>query len=103
MAIQVKAGSPDLIDNSINNAFNAIVVSGSSRPVLQGNRISAATAAGVIVSEQAQPTFKDNTFTNNEPFHIQNGSTYSINVKGNQFSPAASMITILGAAEMDGE
>jgi parallel beta-helix repeat protein len=101
--IQVKAGAPELIDNSINNAFNAIVASGSSRPVLKGNRISRATAAGVIVSEQAQPIFKDNTFTDNEPFHIQNGSTYTINVKGNQFSPAASMMTVLGAAEMDGE
>jgi len=101
--IQVKAGAPDLIDNSIDNAFNAIVASGASRPVMRGNRISGATAAGVIVSEQAQPVFSDNIFTDNEPFHIQNGSTYTINVKGNQFSPAASMMTVLGAAEMDGE
>jgi hypothetical protein len=101
--IQVKAGAPDLIENSITNAFNAIVASGASRPMMKGNRISGATAAGVIVSEQAQPIFSDNVFTDNEPFHIQNGSTYTINVKGNQFSPAASMMTVLGAAEMDGE
>lgn len=101
--IQVKAGAPDLIENSITNAFNAIVASGASRPMIKGNRISGATAAGVIVSEQAQPIFSDNVFTDNEPFHIQNGSTYTINVKGNQFSPAASMMTVLGAAEMDGE
>ena len=101
--IQVKAGAPDLIENSITNAFNAIVASGASRPMMKGNRISGATAAGVIVSEQAQPIFSDNVFTDNQPFHIQNGSTYTINVKGNQFSPAASMMTVLGAAEMDGE
>ena len=101
--IQVKAGAPDLIENSITSAFNAIVASGASRPMMKGNRISGATAAGVIVSEQAQPIFSDNVFTDNEPFHIQNGSTYTINVKGNQFSPAASMMTVLGAAEMDGE
>jgi hypothetical protein len=101
--IQVKAGAPDLIENSITNAFNAIVASGASRPMMKGNRISGATAAGVIVSEQAQPIFSDNVFTDNEPFHIQNGSTYTINLKGNQFSPAASMMTVLGAAEMDGE
>ena len=101
LPIQVTSGAPDLIDNTLDQTFNAIVVSGVSRPILRGNVISRASAAGVIVSDQAQPTFESNTFTNNEPFHIQNGSTFPINVKGNAFSPAASPMTILGASISD--
>ena len=99
--IQVTSGAPDLIDNTLDQTFNAIVVSGASKPTLRGNVISRATAAGVIVSDQAQPIFESNTFTDNEPFHIQNGSTFPINVKGNAFSPAASPMTILGASISD--
>ena len=101
LPIQVTAGAPDLIDNTLDQTFNAIVVSGASKPTLRGNVISRATAAGVIVSDQAQPIFESNTFTDNEPFHIQNGSTFPINVKGNAFSPAASPMTILGASISD--
>jgi len=101
LPIQVTSGAPDLIDNTLDQTFNAIVVSGASKPILRGNVISRATAAGVIVSDQAQPIFESNTFTDNEPFHIQNGSTFPINVKGNAFSPAASPMTILGASISD--
>ena len=101
LPIQVTFGAPDLIDNTLDQTFNAIVVSGASKPTLRGNVISRATAAGVIVSDQAQPIFESNTFTDNEPFHIQNGSTFPINVKGNAFSPAASPMTILGASISD--
>ena len=101
LPIQVTSGAPDLIDNTLDQTFNAIVVSGASKPTLRGNVISRATAAGVIVSDQAQPIFESNTFTDNEPFHIQNGSTFPINVKGNAFSPAASPMTILGASTSD--
>ena len=101
LPIQVTSGAPDLIDNTLDQTFNAIVVSGASKPTLRGNVISRATAAGVIVSDQAQPIFESNTFTDNEPFHIQNGSTFPINVKGNAFSPAASPMTILGASVSD--
>ena len=101
LPIQVTSGAPDLINNTLDQTFNAIVVSGASKPTLRGNVISRATAAGVIVSDQAQPIFESNTFTDNEPFHIQNGSTFPINVKGNAFSPAASPMTILGASISD--
>jgi parallel beta-helix repeat protein len=101
LPIQVTSGAPDLIDNMLDQTFNAIVVSGASKPTLRGNVISRATAAGVIVSDQAQPIFESNTFTDNEPFHIQNGSTFTINVKGNAFSPEASPMTILGASISD--
>ena len=101
LPIQVTAGAPDLIDNTLDQTFNAVVVSGASKPTLRGNVISRATAAGVIVSDQAQPIFERNTFTDNEPFHIQNGSTFPINLKGNAFSPAASPMTILGTSISD--
>jgi len=101
LPIQVTSGAPDLIDNTLDQTFNAIVVNGASKPTLRGNVISRATAAGVIVSDQAQPIFQNNSFTDNEPFHIQNGSTFPINVKGNAFSPAASPMTILGASISD--
>ena len=58
LPIQVTAGAPDLIDNTLDQTFNAIVVSGASKPTLRGNVISRATAAGVIISDQAQPIFE---------------------------------------------
>ncbi|MFT4712609.1 MAG: parallel beta-helix repeat protein [Candidatus Azotimanducaceae bacterium] len=97
IAIDVTAGSP-LITDSIfaNNRFNGMTISGSSRPTIRNCMISDAQAAGVIVSGQAQPLFENNKFSNNQPFHLQNGSTLQINAKGNSWEPAASNITILG-------
>ena len=97
IAIDVTAGSP-LISNSIfaNNQFNGMTISGSSRPTIRNCTISDAQAAGVIVSGQAQPVFEDNVFSNNQPFHLQNGSTLQLDARGNTWEPAASNITILG-------
>lgn len=95
--IQITAGSP-LISDSVfsNSAFNAITVDGSARPVISNCKIDGAKATGVLVSGQAQPEFKNNHFANNEPFHLQNGSTYELDLSGNQFEPPASEMTVLG-------
>ena len=95
--IQITAGSP-LIGNCslINSAFNALTISGSARPVIRNCTISGTRASGVIVSGQAQPTFEKNNFSNNEPFHLQNGSTYQVDITDNTFAPAASNMTVLG-------
>ncbi|MGB2392231.1 MAG: right-handed parallel beta-helix repeat-containing protein, partial [Pseudomonadales bacterium] len=68
-------------------------------PQLLANKISNASASGVVISGQAQPTFKDNTFTGNQPFHIQNSSSYAIAISKNAFEPPASELTILGNTE----
>lgn len=97
IAIDVTAGSPLITDSVFaNNRFNGMTISGSSRPTIRNCTISDAQAAGVIVSGQAQPLFENNQFSNNQPFHLQNGSTLQINAKGNRWQPAASNITILG-------
>jgi parallel beta-helix repeat protein len=97
IAIDVTAGSPLITDSVFaNNRFNGMTISGSSRPTIRNCTISDAHAAGVIVSGQAQPLFENNSFSNNQPFHLQNGSTLQINAKGNRWEPAASNITILG-------
>lgn len=95
--IQITAGSP-LISNCslINSAFSALTISGSARPIIRNCTISGAKASGVIVSGQAQPTFEKNNFSNNDPFHIQNGSAYQVDITDNTFEPAASNLTILG-------
>ena len=97
IAIDITAGSPLISDSHFaNNQFNGLTISGSSRPTIRNCSISDAQAAGVIVSGQAQPNFKDNQFINNQPFHLQNGSTLQIDATGNSWEPAASNITILG-------
>ena len=97
--IQILAGAPVIEASNIDGAFNAVMVSGSARPQLLANKISNASASGVVISGQAQPTFKDNTFTGNQPFHIQNSSSYAIAISKNAFEPPASELTILGNTE----
>ncbi len=95
--VQVMAGKPLIEDCSfVDSMFNALVISGSSRPVVRRSLISGAKASGVVVSGQAQPVFQQNWFIQNEPFHLQNGSSYQLDLRGNTFDPEASGATILG-------
>ncbi len=95
--IQITAGNPLIGDCVLaNSAFNALSISGSARPIIRNCTLSDAKASGVIVSGQAQPTFEKNTFSNNDPFHLQNGSTYQVDIRDNVFEPAASDMTVLG-------
>jgi hypothetical protein len=94
--IQILAGNPTISGASLQGSFNAITISGSARPLIKDSLISGSSASGIIVSGQAQPSFQGNKFKQNEPFHLQNGSNYEIDIRGNQFSPEASTATVLG-------
>ncbi len=95
--IQISAGSPLISDCILaDSEFNGMTISGASRPTIRHCTISGAKASGVIVSGQAQPTFESNLFSNNDPFQLQNGSTYQIDVRGNTFEPEISAMTFLG-------
>ncbi|MEJ6671906.1 MAG: right-handed parallel beta-helix repeat-containing protein, partial [Pseudomonadales bacterium] len=94
--LQILAGSPVIENSVVDGAFNAIMISGSSKPLIRNNQFTNATASAMVLSEQAQPSLKGNQFTENQPFHIQNSSSYAIKVTGNTFDPPASMMTILG-------
>ena len=99
--IQVMAGSPTISDCILkDSAFNALTIDGSARPVLRGNTFEGAKASGVVVSGQSQPTFSGNKFVNNDPFHLQNGSTYQLDLSDNEFEPAASAMTVLGDVQL---
>lgn len=95
--IRIVAGSPVVRNTQLlNSEFNALTISGSARPVIENCLIQGADASGVIVEGQAQPGFRGNRFINNEPFHLQNGSTYSLDASGNTWQPPASPSTVLG-------
>jgi hypothetical protein len=96
---QILAGSPVIEDTVVNGAFNAIMMSGSSKPLIRNNAFTNASASAMVLSEQAQPSLLGNQFIENQPFHIQNSSSYAIKVTGNTFDPPASMMTILGPVE----
>jgi hypothetical protein len=96
-AIKISAGSPLIADSILaESQFSAIDISGVARPVIRTTQISGAKTSGVSVSGQAQPVFKNNRFIDNEPFQLQNGSTYQVDATENQWQPAASNMTILG-------
>lgn len=95
--IQVRAGAPVIRDSSlVRSQFNALVIGGAARPVIENCEIAGARASGVIVEGQAQPVLRNNRFVSNEPFHLQNGSTYQIDARTNTWEPEASAMTILG-------
>lgn len=97
LPLQILAGSPLIESSSFNrNRFSAISIGGTARPTIRNCRIEGAGSTGVIVEGQAQPVFIANGFNNNQPFHLQNGSTYQVNLSGNRFEPAASAMTVLG-------
>ncbi len=95
--IQINAGSPLISDCVLaDSEFNGLTIAGASRPTIRNCTISGAKASGVIISGQAQPTFESNTFLNNDPFQLQNGSNYQVDVRGNTFEPEVSAMTFLG-------
>ncbi len=95
--IEIVTGQPLISDSRIiDSEFNALAISGTARPIIRNCEISGAKFSGVLISGQAQPTFTNNRFVNNQPFHIQNGSTYQIDAKQNQWEPEASPMSILG-------
>ena len=96
LPIEILAGTPTISGAALLGAFNAITISGSARPLIKDSLVSGAQASGVIISGQAQPILKGNQFANNEPFHLQNGSNYEVDVRDNKFSPGASATTLLG-------
>lgn len=96
---QILAGSPVIEDSVVDGAFNAILMSGTSKPMIRNNHFTNASASAMVLSEQTQPSLQGNRFTDNQPFHIQNSSSYAVKVTGNTFDPPASMMTILGPME----
>jgi len=95
--LQIVSGAPVIQDSTISGSFNAVMVSGSAKPSLLNNVLTGASASALVISGQAQPRLKGNRFTDNMPFHIQNSSSYTIEIGNNQFEPEASNTTILGA------
>ena len=95
--LQIVSGAPVIQDSTISGSFNAVMVSGSAKPSLVNNVLTGASASALVISGQAQPRLKGNRFTDNMPFHIQNSSSYAIEIGNNQFEPEASNTTILGA------
>lgn len=97
IAVQIFAGSPLITDSSfVDNAFNGLSIQGSAKPTIRNSLISGALASGVLVAGQAQPIFENNRFADNQPFHLQNGSSFNIDASTNQWQPAASSSNILG-------
>jgi parallel beta-helix repeat protein len=95
--IQIGAGNPLIADCNLENSqFNGIVIRGSARPVIRNCLISGAMAAGVIIEGQSQPTLTGNRFVDNQPFHVQNGSSYTVDASNNTFDPPASQMNMLG-------
>ena len=99
LPLQILAGRP-LVESCTfeNNRFSAVTISGSARPTIRDSRIAAAGSSGVVIEGQAQPVFVGNEFVANQPFHLQNGSSYQVNLTNNTFEPPASNMTVLGDA-----
>jgi len=97
LGLTITRGNPSIRHCRIlNSQFSALDIRGVSRPEISDSEIRGATSGAVLISGKAQPVFHGNTFTNNEPFHIQSGSPYRIDARGNHWQPAASAGTILG-------
>ncbi|MBF0589073.1 MAG: DUF799 family lipoprotein [Magnetococcales bacterium] len=98
--IQITAGSPQILDSRLlKSLYSALEISGSSRPLIRGCEIQGSGAGGVVVEGKAQPRFEGNRFLENKPVHMQNGSEYRIDARGNSWQPSASVSTVLGAVD----
>ncbi|MDQ6950895.1 MAG: DUF799 family lipoprotein [Mariprofundales bacterium] len=86
----------------IHSSYSALDIQGTSRPQILNSEIRGASSSAVVISGRAQPTLHGNVFSENQPFHMQNGSTYRIDASGNRWQPAASPMTILGNVDYSG-
>lgn len=95
--IEISRGAP-LIMNSriVDNALAGLNIIGVGKPVIRDSEISG-SQNGVVVEGAAQPRFTGNRFVGNKVLHLQNGSKYRIDARGNSWKkPKASRRTILG-------
>ncbi|MER2493338.1 GNA1162 family protein [Catenovulum sediminis] len=97
VAITIQSGQP-IIRNSqfTNNQFSALDISGTAKPKVSNSLIKGSNTAGVIVSGHAQVEFEKCKFENNQPFHIQSSSIYTVQAQNNTWSPAANEMSVLG-------
>ncbi|EWH10289.1 fibronectin type III [Catenovulum agarivorans DS-2] len=97
VALTIQAGKPHISQcEFVGNRFSALDISGTANVWVEQSKIQGSNTAGVIVSGHAQVTFKQTSFADNQPFHIQSSSIYPVDAKGNFWSPAASQATVLG-------
>ncbi|WP_016954448.1 GNA1162 family protein [Catenovulum agarivorans] len=97
VALTIQAGKPHISQCEFTgNQFSALDISGTANVWVEQSKIQGSNTAGVIVSGHAQVTFKQTSFADNQPFHIQSSSIYPVEAKGNFWSPDASQMTVLG-------
>ena len=72
---------PKLSRNQVTHNKDGMVINGDSRPMLTSNRITANGRDGIVITNNASPTLKQNSFSNNEQYDLHNTSKQPINVE----------------------
>jgi parallel beta-helix repeat protein len=97
VALEILQGSPNLKAlEFVGSTYSALAISGSASPSIVECTINGSNTSGVVIENHARPIFRNCSFENNQPFHIQSTSIYEVKAIGNTWVPAASPTTILG-------
>lgn len=102
VAIEATKGAPKFNSLEIvNSLFSALVLRGDTNAHIEYCLIDGSNTSAIVVSEYAKLKINGCTIRNNNPFHIQNASSYEIDATDNQWQPAAGVTTILGKVRID--
>lgn len=73
--------TPRLIRNQVSQNKDGMVINGDSRPMLNFNRITDNGRDGIVVTNNASPTLRQNSFSANEQYDLHNTSKQPLNIE----------------------
>ncbi|MFT5294720.1 MAG: hypothetical protein ACI9YH_000728 [Colwellia sp.] len=99
VAIEIKSGSPRFNHLYSDNAkYSALTIHGQANVKIKNCQLNGSSTSAIVLSGRSRLALNECKLTNNQPFHIQNSSTYPVVAKDVIFDKSTKM-PVLGALE----
>jgi len=99
VAIEIKSGAPRFNYLYSDNAkYSALTIYGQANVKIKNCQLNGSSTSAIVLSGRSRLALNDCNFTNNQPFHIQNSSAFSVIAKDVIFDKSTKM-PVLGKLE----
>ncbi len=99
VAIEIKSGAPRFNHLYSDNAkYSALTIYGQANVKIKNCQLNGSSTSAIVLSGRSRLALNDCNFTNNQPFHIQNSSAFSVIAKDVVFDKSTKM-PVLGKLE----
>ena len=99
VAIEIKSGAPRFNHLYSDNAkYSALTIYGQANVKIKNCQLNGSSTSAIVLSGRSRLALNDCKFTNNQPFHIQNSSAFSVIANDVIFDKSTKM-PVLGKLE----